>query len=271
MTTRVALVTGGTGGIGTAICKRLADLGHKVATNYRNEDKARAWQQKMQADGYDIALVQGRRVLARGRRSAGARGRGQARPGRHPGQQRRHHPRHHLPQDDAAAVERGHQHQPQFGLQHDPAGDRGHARAQVGPRHPDQFDQRPERPVRPGQLRRGQGRHARLHDLAGAGKREVRHHREHGVAGLHRHRHGDGGARRKCATRSSRRSPPAASASPDEIAYAVGVLHPRRGRAGSPAPTCRRTAASTWAGEIRANAWRSTGTPLSPAFPPPLP
>ena len=59
MTTRVALVTGGTGGIGTAICKRFADLGHKVATNYRNEDKARAWEQKMRADGYDIALVQG--------------------------------------------------------------------------------------------------------------------------------------------------------------------------------------------------------------------
>ena len=59
MTTRVALVTGGTGGIGTAICKRLADHGHKVATNYRNEDKARAWEQKMRADGYDITLVQG--------------------------------------------------------------------------------------------------------------------------------------------------------------------------------------------------------------------
>ena len=59
MTTRVALVTGGTGGIGTAICKRLADLGHKVATNYRNEDKARAWEQQMRAGGYDVALVQG--------------------------------------------------------------------------------------------------------------------------------------------------------------------------------------------------------------------
>jgi acetoacetyl-CoA reductase len=59
MNARVALVSGGTGGIGTAICRRLADLGHKVATNYRNEEKARAWQQKMQADGYDITLVQG--------------------------------------------------------------------------------------------------------------------------------------------------------------------------------------------------------------------
>jgi len=59
MTSRVALVTGGTGGIGTAICKKLADMGHKVATNYRNEEKARAWQAQMKADGYDFALVKG--------------------------------------------------------------------------------------------------------------------------------------------------------------------------------------------------------------------
>ncbi len=59
MTARVALVTGGTGGIGTSICKKLADMGHKVATNYRNEDKAKAWQSQMQADGYDFTLVKG--------------------------------------------------------------------------------------------------------------------------------------------------------------------------------------------------------------------
>ncbi|KAF1687953.1 beta-ketoacyl-ACP reductase [Pseudoxanthomonas broegbernensis] len=59
MSSRVALVTGGTGGIGTSICKRLADMGHRVATNYRSEEKARAWQQKMQAEGYDIVVVPG--------------------------------------------------------------------------------------------------------------------------------------------------------------------------------------------------------------------
>ena len=58
-TARVALVTGGTGGIGTAICKRLADMGHKVATNYRNEEKAKAWQAQLKAQGYDIALAKG--------------------------------------------------------------------------------------------------------------------------------------------------------------------------------------------------------------------
>src|SRR5690606_37634180 len=59
MGARVALVTGGTGGIGTAICRRLAANGHKVATNYRNEDKARAWQQQMQAEGFDVVLAKG--------------------------------------------------------------------------------------------------------------------------------------------------------------------------------------------------------------------
>ena len=59
MTSRVAFVTGGTGGIGTAIVKRLAEMGHKVATNYRNEDKARAWQDQMKAAGYDVTIVKG--------------------------------------------------------------------------------------------------------------------------------------------------------------------------------------------------------------------
>ena len=59
MSARVALVTGGTGGIGTAIVRRLADNGYRVATNYRNEDKARAWQAQLRADGYEIALAAG--------------------------------------------------------------------------------------------------------------------------------------------------------------------------------------------------------------------
>lgn len=59
MTSRVALVTGGTGGIGTAICQRLADQGHRVATNYRDEDKARAWQQAMTERGYSVSIFPG--------------------------------------------------------------------------------------------------------------------------------------------------------------------------------------------------------------------
>ena len=59
MTARVALVTGGTGGIGSAICKKLADMGHKVATNYLNEEKTLAWQQQMREQGYDVTIVKG--------------------------------------------------------------------------------------------------------------------------------------------------------------------------------------------------------------------
>jgi len=59
MTARTVLVTGGTGGIGTAICKRLADAGHRVATNYRNEAKALAWQSAMKAQGYDLTIAKG--------------------------------------------------------------------------------------------------------------------------------------------------------------------------------------------------------------------
>src|SRR3569832_238496 len=59
MTARIALVTGGTGGIGTAIVKRLAQLGHKAATNYRDETKAKAWAANLESQGIDATLVPG--------------------------------------------------------------------------------------------------------------------------------------------------------------------------------------------------------------------
>ena len=59
MQSRVALVTGGTGGIGTAIVKRMAQMGHTVATNYRDESRARAWQAKMKEAGVEVAIAPG--------------------------------------------------------------------------------------------------------------------------------------------------------------------------------------------------------------------
>ncbi|MGH8602455.1 MAG: acetoacetyl-CoA reductase [Gammaproteobacteria bacterium] len=53
---RVALVTGGTGGIGAAICVQLAASGAKVATNYRNEEKAQKWLAETKAKGYDFTI-----------------------------------------------------------------------------------------------------------------------------------------------------------------------------------------------------------------------
>ena len=55
---KVALVTGGTGGIGAAICLKLAAEGAKVATNYRNKEKAEAWQKECKDKGFDIAIYQ---------------------------------------------------------------------------------------------------------------------------------------------------------------------------------------------------------------------
>lgn len=51
---KVALVTGGTGGIGTAICQRLAAQGAKIVTTYMNEEKAKAWQA---AQSFDASIV----------------------------------------------------------------------------------------------------------------------------------------------------------------------------------------------------------------------
>ncbi|MBI5329370.1 MAG: acetoacetyl-CoA reductase [Betaproteobacteria bacterium] len=54
---KTALVTGGVGGIGSAICKKLADAGCKVVANYIDEAHAQEWKAKMAAEGYDFAIV----------------------------------------------------------------------------------------------------------------------------------------------------------------------------------------------------------------------
>lgn len=61
--TKIALVTGGTGGIGTSMCKSLAQAGYKVVTTYfvdadnkqKWEDEANAWVKQMKSDGCDVA------------------------------------------------------------------------------------------------------------------------------------------------------------------------------------------------------------------------
>ena len=47
---KIALVTGGTGGIGTAICQRLADDGAQIVTTTTNLEKAAEWQAKQNFD-----------------------------------------------------------------------------------------------------------------------------------------------------------------------------------------------------------------------------
>ena len=161
------------------------------------------------------------------------------------GQQRRHHPRRAVPQDDAAAVARGHRHQPHRRLQHDASGLARHARAQVRPGRHHLLDQRPEGPVRPGQLLRVEGRRHRLRQGAGAGGRARRASPSTRLPRLHRHRDGDGGAARRCCDeRSSRRSRSAASAS-RKRSRAASCSSPRTTPASSPARPSRPTAGSS--------------------------
>lgn len=52
---KIALVTGGMGGIGTAICKALSSVGCSVVTTFSsNEEKANTWLSDMENDGYSF-------------------------------------------------------------------------------------------------------------------------------------------------------------------------------------------------------------------------
>lgn len=55
---RIALVTGGMGGIGTAICRRLADAGFTVVTTYSRPGKEEAWLAEQRAAGYSFHAYQ---------------------------------------------------------------------------------------------------------------------------------------------------------------------------------------------------------------------
>jgi acetoacetyl-CoA reductase len=59
MAQRVAVVTGGMGGIGEAICMRLAQAGHRVVATYSpGNTKAEQWVNDMKARGFEFHAVQ---------------------------------------------------------------------------------------------------------------------------------------------------------------------------------------------------------------------
>jgi len=61
MERRIALVTGGTGGIGSAICQRLAEDFQVVACYFKDgrHDEAKQWQNEQKQLGFDIDIVYG--------------------------------------------------------------------------------------------------------------------------------------------------------------------------------------------------------------------
>jgi len=53
---KIALVTGGMGGLGTSMCKALAKNGYRVITTYSgNEEKATKWLTAMKDEGFDFS------------------------------------------------------------------------------------------------------------------------------------------------------------------------------------------------------------------------
>src|SRR3989344_2369250 len=59
MKDRIALITGGIGDIGTAICHEFIDNGAKViAVDRVDNTKAQQWQAKQKEQGYDVGYVQ---------------------------------------------------------------------------------------------------------------------------------------------------------------------------------------------------------------------
>ena len=59
MTKRVAVVTGGMGGLGEAICLKLAGMGNQVVTTYSpGNTKSGEWVKEMKARGHDMRAVQ---------------------------------------------------------------------------------------------------------------------------------------------------------------------------------------------------------------------
>jgi acetoacetyl-CoA reductase len=56
---RIVLVTGATGGLGTAMCKKLHDDGFHVVGNFRSAAKAEEWKGEMIKAGYNIELFSG--------------------------------------------------------------------------------------------------------------------------------------------------------------------------------------------------------------------
>src|SRR5665213_3657182 len=58
MTKRIAVVTGGMGGIGHAICKELHDKGIRVVAAYsRSTDAAKTWQAEQKKAGYHFDIA----------------------------------------------------------------------------------------------------------------------------------------------------------------------------------------------------------------------
>ena len=111
---KTALVTGASRGIGRAIALELAREGAKVAVNYQSNDaKAKEVADEITKFGGTCLLVKANLADPKEARAMVKRVAEQFTPPRHPGQQRRHHPRQAARQDDRRGLAGGDPDQPQ--------------------------------------------------------------------------------------------------------------------------------------------------------------
>ena len=305
LTGRVAIVTGGNGGIGLGMAKGLAKAGARVVVAARNRDKSSAAVAELKALGCDalaltVDVTDERSVEALAADAARA-----VRPHRHPGQQRRHQ----HPQAGArvagGAVAAGDRHQPDQRLRllaRRVSAPEARRRRQDRQHRLDAVDLRCV--VRAG-LWREQGRHRAVDQVAGGGLGRRQHPGQRGAAGLDRHRpHAPGPAaaarpQRAGAGALARRAAGARSttsrasrcfwralhrrSSPAPRSRWTAVIRPRcsggRGPAGSHDPR-RRVRSCTSARRTRANigcsprspiSRRRTGATAAPTWPPGTP
>ena len=190
---RVAIVTGGTRGIGEAISVALKNMGMKVAATYAgNDERAREFTERTGISAYkwDVADCDAcREGVAKVEAELG-------------------------PVDvlvnnagitrDATMKRMDHQKWQDvidtnlggcFNMAK--AVFEGMQNARLWPDRQHRLDQRPGRPVRPGQLCGRQIGHPRLHQGAGTGRRQSQCHGQCDRTGLHRHGHGRGGSGRR--------------------------------------------------------------------------
>ena len=184
---QVAIVTGAGRGIGAAIAARLGADGMAVACLDIDEASAQETADRLAAPGRDRRRVRRRRQRRGRRRAGGGRGRRPAGGADRAGQQRRGAPRQPAVQDVRQRLGHRDAGAPARHLPDDPGHPAAHDRGVVRPDREPVLDLRARQP-RPGELLRGQGRPAGLHQDRRPRARPLRRHLQRRRARLHRHR-----------------------------------------------------------------------------------